>query len=72
MLYIVENIKESGIKDFLKMRESYLKYYFEGYKIYYFYDISLNVFFRWVVNLDDNYRLKEDGVNLLVFLYYLK
>lgn len=65
------NLPESHIKDSKGYRDSYLRDYLSGIKIYHFHDTSPNAPLRIEATIQDNHYLKGDGSNIAAFLYFL-
>lgn len=63
--------KNSILKEHTAKRFSYLKEYFEQFRVFHFHDTSSSAPLKQPSKLRDNAYLKEDGSNLAAFLYWI-
>jgi predicted ATPase len=64
--------KESVLKDGNSRRLSYIKSYFNSYKVFHFHDTSNTAKVKKNCRIDDNSYLREDAGNLAAYLYLLQ
>lgn len=70
--YFDINLTESRIKNSDRERDDYLRNHLDSYKIYHFHDTSETAPLRSRAQVNDNYKLRENGSNLPAYLYFLK
>jgi len=66
------NQKESKIRNQVNTEDASLSKHLDSYKIYHFHDTSETAPLRTRAQVNDNYKLRENGSNLPAYLYFLK